>query len=345
MSDATVRQLGEFGLIAALQEALPLEVKAGPALEIGIGDDCAVWRPPEGESVVVTTDSLVEGVHFRLDWTSWERLGHKTLAVNLSDLASMGAAPGVAVITLALTGRERIMDLIFFYRGLGALAKAAGTLIAGGDIVASPNATAFHVTALGSTRGGKTLLRSGARPGDVIAVSGTLGASAAGLELLRSGPGDHRRATATGPLLIDQHLAPQPRLALGEILLREGASAAMDLSDGLYGDLPKILVASDVSARIEEEKIPVAAAVRAHFPTDWLKLATRGGEDYELLFTAPPGVFRHIQAAADEIGATVTEIGEIIEDEKHDLTAVDANGARRTVASGAFDHFRRSPKS
>lgn len=340
MSDVTVREIGEFGLIAALQDALPPEVKSGPALEIGIGDDCAVWRPPAGESVVVTTDSLVEGVHFQLDWTSWERLGHKTLAVNLSDLASMGAAPGVAVVTLALTGRERAMDLIVFYEGLGALAKATGTLIAGGDIVASPNATAFHVTALGSTRGGKALLRSGARPGDVIAVSGTLGASAAGFELLRSGPGDHRRASATGPVLIDAHLAPQPRLALGNILLHEGASAAMDVSDGLYGDLPKILVASGVSARIDEEAIPVAAAVRSLFPTNWLELATRGGEDYELLFTAPPEAFDRIQQAAGGVGATVTAIGEVVEGDEDLLTVENASGARRHVTSGAFDHFR-----
>jgi thiamine-monophosphate kinase len=340
VTEATVREIGEFGLIAALQNALPPETTTGPELTIGIGDDCAVWTPPAGESVVATTDSLVEGVHFRLDWTDWARLGHKTLAVNLSDLASMGAAPGIAVITLALTGRERVHDLVAFYHGLGALAESSGVKIAGGDVVASPRATAFHVTALGSTRGGKTLLRSGARPGDVIAVSGTLGASAAGLELLRSGPGDHRRAATTAPILIDAHLAPQPRLALGEMLLREGASAAMDLSDGLYGDLPKILVASGVSARVDETAIPVAAAVRALFPTDWLKLATRGGEDYELLFTAPPDAFMHIQVAAAEIGATVTAIGDITEGEHHVLTAADAGGARRKITSGAFDHFR-----
>jgi thiamine-monophosphate kinase len=340
VTEATVHEIGEFGLIAALQNALPPDATTGPELTIGIGDDCAVWTPPAGESVVATTDSLVEGVHFRLDWTDWARLGHKTLAVNLSDLASMGAAPGIAVVTLALTGRERVHDLIAFYHGLGALAAACGVKIAGGDVVASPRATAFHVTALGSTRGGKTLLRSGARPGDVIAVSGTLGASAAGLELLRSGPGDHRRAATTTPILIDAHLAPQPRLALGAVLLQEGASAAMDLSDGLYGDLPKILVASGVSARVDETAIPVAAAVRALFPTKWLELATRGGEDYELLFTAPQEAFDRIRAEASGIGATVTAIGGIVEGDEPVLIAVDAKGTQRKVASGAFDHFR-----
>lgn len=340
MTGRTVRDLGEFGLIAVLQNALPAEARSSPALELGIGDDCAVWRPPAGESVVVTTDSLVEGVHFRLDWTDWERLGHKTLAVNLSDLAAMGAVPGIAVVTLALTGLERVNDLVAFYRGLGALAISTGTLIAGGDMVSSPHGTAFHVTALGSTQNGRTLRRGAARPGDVIGVSGTLGASAAGLELLKSGPGDHRRSVATSAVLIDAHLRPQPRLALGELLLLEGARAAMDLSDGLFGDLPKILAASGVSARLDEAAIPVAAAVRALFPNRWLELATRGGEDYELLFTATPSAFDRIQAKCGAIGATITAIGEILERGGALLTVVNVEGVERPVEFGAFDHFR-----
>jgi thiamine-monophosphate kinase len=340
MTNQTVRDIGEFGLIEALRAALPLEAVAGPALEIGIGDDCAVWRPPGGESVVVTADSLIEGVHFRLDWTDWERLGHKTLAVNLSDLAAMGATPGIAVVTLALTGAERVVDLVAFYRGLGALAKQTGTLIAGGDIVAAPSEVSFHVTALGSTRNGQTLRRSAAKPGDVIAVSGTLGTSVAGYELLKAGPDDPRTSATTANLLIDAHLRPQPRLALGELLLREGAGATMDLSDGLFGDLPKILVASGVSARIDARAIPVAAAVRALFPDRWFDLAARGGEDYELLFTASRDVFSRIQTAAAAISATVTAIGEVVERGDDLLTLIDFNGKEQAVTRGAFDHFR-----
>lgn len=339
MTGETVREIGEFGLISVLRTALPPETVAGPALAIGIGDDCAVWRPPDGESVVITTDSLVEGVHFRLDWTDWERLGHKTLAVNLSDLAAMGAAPGVAVVTLALTGRERLSDLIDFYRGLGALAKATSTLIAGGDIVSSPHEIAFHVTALGSTSNGRVLTRAGAKPGDLVGVSGTLGASAAGLELLDSGPGDHRRLAATAATLIEAHLRPQPRLALGRVLLDNGATSAMDLSDGLFGDLPKILDASGVSARIDEASIPVAAAVRALFPNDWLRLAERGGEDYELLFTAPPDAMERITQVSDAIAATVTTIGVITERGSDRLVAIGLDGTERAASGGAFDHF------
>ncbi|MDP9365929.1 MAG: AIR synthase related protein, partial [Chloroflexota bacterium] len=131
-----VRDVGEFGLIERLRAALPPGAAAGPGIELGIGDDAAVWRPMPGEQVVVTTDSLVEGIHFRLDWTDWASLGHKALAVNLSDLAAMGAVPRLAVVTLGLRGDERVADLEALYRGLGALAARTGCAVAGGDLVA-----------------------------------------------------------------------------------------------------------------------------------------------------------------------------------------------------------------
>lgn len=337
----TVREIGEFGLISALADALPAGVTAGPGLELGIGDDCAVWRPAAGERIVVTTDSLVQGIHFRLDWTDWEQLGHKTLAVNLSDLASMGAVPRFAVVTLALRGDERVEDLRALYWGLGALAERTGTLVAGGDIVRSPEALAFHVTAVGETRGARVIPRSGARPGDVIGVSGTIGASAAGLALLLD-PGSPAAGAATADLLREAHLRPEPRVALGGILLEQGASAGMDLSDGLFGDLPKILAASRVSARVDAARLPVAAAVRALFPDRWLGMATRGGEDYELLFTTPRDRWGAVSMAADKAGVPVTAIGEIVEarNGRPDLLMVREDGTEERVAAGAFDHFR-----
>src|SRR5436305_8518096 len=156
-----VRDVGEFGLIDLLARTLPAEARSGPGVQIGIGDDAAVWQPHPGERVVVTTDSLVEDVHFRLDWTDWESLGHKLIAVNLSDLAAMGAAPRLAVITLELRGDERVAGLQDLYRGAGDLARRYGLVIAGGDIVRSPRSLAFHVSALGETRGGRVLTRSG----------------------------------------------------------------------------------------------------------------------------------------------------------------------------------------
>lgn len=341
MTGQTVRDTGEFGLIARLRDSLPAAVKTGPALTLGIGDDAAVWRPPAAAAVVVTTDSLVEGIHFRLDWTDWTSLGHKTLAVNLSDIAAMGAKPALATITLGLRGSERIDDLLQLYQGLGNFAARTGTLIAGGDIVASPQALTLHVTLLGAAAHGRMLTRSGAQPGDLIAVSGTLGASAAGLALLAMPPGDPARTATTADLLIAAHLRPEPRLALGELLLQHGASAAMDLSDGLLGDLPKLLDASDVAAEIEAGSLPVAAAVHALFPDRWRELALRGGEDYELLFTLPPAGFADLVAAASAIDTTVTAIGTILprEDTSPLITMRHPDGRIEAIDPGAFDHF------
>lgn len=340
MRGQTVRETGEFGLIAALEAALPPAVRGSQELSVGIGDDCAVWQPPDGSSVVVTTDSLVETIHFRIGWTDWERLGHKSLAVNLSDIASMGAAPGLAVITLALRGTERIGDLEALYAGIGSLALATETLIAGGDIVSSPGATSIHVTVLGSAPGGKVLTRSGALPGDLIGVSGQLGSSAAGLRLLQAGGMNARRRAAAADELIDIHLRPQPQMALGKTLLDSGATAAMDLSDGLFGDLPKLLNASDVRGRVVSESLPVSDAVRALFPDDWFNFATRGGEDYQLLFTAPPTRWAAIEAAAKLAGSPVTRVGEVLEaDMDAPQMLLETDGVDRPVRPGAYDHF------
>jgi thiamine-monophosphate kinase len=346
-SDATVREIGEFGLIRALRDALPASVRTNDRLSVAIGDDAAVWTPTPGASVVVTTDSLIEEVHFRLapGWTDWRSLGHKALAVNLSDLAAMGAIPGLATVGIGLRGTERIADLVALYEGMGALANRWSCLIAGGDIVASPAEFSLHITAIGEANGGRVLRRDGARPGDVIAVSGTLGAAAAGLALLQTDPADPRRAATTADLLITAHLRPTPRLDLSPILVEHGATSAMDLSDGLFGDLPKILEASGVSARIDEDAIPVAAAVRALFPDRWFDLATRGGEDYELLFTAPPDQFATIVSAATEIHATATAIGEVMSP-AFDHTRLElrrADGTTMAVKTGAFDHFAARP--
>jgi thiamine-monophosphate kinase len=344
MSDGrTVRELGEFGLIEALHGALPTAVVAGPGLRLGIGDDAAVFDPSPGASLVVTSDSLIEGVHFRLGdgWSDWRSLGHKTLAVNLSDLAAMGAVPKLTTVTLGLRGTERVEDLLDLYRGLGELAARHGTFVAGGDLVASPTALGLHVTAIGEAPGGKVLTRSGARPGDLIAVSGTLGAAAAGLRLLLAGPDDPRRGAATAGALVAALLRPEPRLDLAPILVGGGATSAMDLSDGLFGDLQKILAASGVAARLDAAQIPVAAAVRALFPNEWLDLATRGGEDYELLITAPPDAFAAIAREAATIGATVTAIGEVeqVREGKPSLTLRGLDAVDRPIFSGAFDHF------
>ncbi len=335
---ATVAELGEFALIAELVSALPASVRQNDDVELGIGDDAAIWTPRVGTTSVVTTDSLIEGIHFRLDWTDWDSLGFKMLAVNLSDLAAMGAEPRLVTVSLGLRGSEKVADLRTMYEGLGRLAAAHGVIVAGGDIVRSPERMMVSVTAIGEVVAGKVLRRSGAQDGDLIVVSGTLGASAAGMEILAH-PERYADLATTG-LLVAAHLRPNPRLALGQLLADAGVTAAMDLSDGLLGDLPKILEASGRSARIDSRELPVAPALRALFPDrdQWLDLALRGGEDYELLFTIPSDHFEGLRTRADMIGATVTAIGSTGQGPPA-ITLVDLEGRASPVRGGAFDHF------
>ncbi len=332
--DERVAEIGEFNLIDRLRAVLPPEVTAVAGDGLGIGDDAAIWTPPPGEDLVVTTDALIEDVHFRLDWTDWESLGHKMLAVNLSDIAAMGATPRLATIVLGLRGDERVADLEALYTGVGRLAAAHSTVIAGGDIVRSPHALVLSVTLIGSVVHGEAIRRAGAQPGDLIVVSGTLGASAAGLQLFAEG--DDR--SATGPLLQAAHLRPNPRLAVGALMHASGVTAAMDLSDGLLGDLSKILTASGVSARIDLDQVPVLPAVRALLPQRWQEFALRGGEDYELLMTVPPDRFEMLAEGAGKVGATVTSVG-VITAGNGGAIELSSEGRLVSASVGAFDHF------
>lgn len=327
-----VRETGEFALIEQLIAALPKAAR-GQSRVSGQQDDCAFWINEPGHSVV-TTDALVEGVHFRLDWTDWRSLGHKMLAVNLSDLASMGCTPTIALVTLALTGDERVADLEEMYRGAGDLAETYGVAIAGGDIVRTPGPLSISVTAFGTMPANqKVMVRSAAQPGDVILVSGTLGASAAGLRLLE----ENRTDAATAGLLIGAQLRPSPRVTLGQTLVDNGVTCCMDLSDGLSGDLPKILRASSVGAHINLDKLPILPAIRALFPSEFQRLALHGGEDYELLCTVALEIVDDVVARAREVGATLTPIGEIVQDAgMHFFSDGKPTGE---PDAGAWDHF------
>ncbi len=333
------RDVGEFGLIARLLEALPPEARAsGGDVVIAAGDDAAVLRLPPGHVQVVTTDALIEGNHFRLDWIDWESLGHRALAINLSDIAGMGALPTVAVVSLGLRGDERVADLEAMYRGMGALARRHGVVIAGGDIVRVAGERLISITAMGRAKEGRLLLRSGARPGDIIGVTGTIGAAAAGLAILLDPERFAGRTTAD--LLVRAHLRPEPRIEAGQLLVEHGATAGMDISDGLAGDLPKLLAASGVSAEIATDHLPVIAAVRALFPDQWEALALRGGEDFELLFTIPPDRWESMEAHAGARGITVTRVGTVLEaSDRPELWLVDPDGSRERLVAGAFDHF------
>ena len=337
------RDLGEFEIINRLAAAIA-EDNENRMRELGatgfealrsIGDDAAAWRHPAGVTVF-TTDTMVEGVHFDLRYTGWRDLGWKCLATNISDIAAMGCVPSCATITLGLRGDIPISGLLEMYRGMMDLTAICGGIVVGGDIVKSP-AFFLSVALEGVSQSGdadELLLRDNAKPGDRIAVTGTLGASAAGLKLLMEGadPG----CLATYAYLSAAHNRPMPRVAEGLALTGLGVRCAMDISDGLMDDLGKLCRASGVGAQVLASCIPADERLISTFPASWLDLALGGGEDYELLIAAPADVMRCALQAMD---TPLTVIGEVVE-RNQGITVLDDSGQPMQVRSGGWDHFR-----
>jgi thiamine-monophosphate kinase len=286
-----------------------------------IGDDCAVLHPPRGHQLLVTTDFTIEDVHFRRTWHPADSVGHRCLARGLSDIAAMGGTPHSAFLSLALPGDlpQRWVD--DFVKGLLKLARQYKVNLAGGDTAQSPAGILADVVVIGSVPSGKAVLRSGAKPGDILYVSGTLGVSVASLQQLRSG----KKLKASAHL---RHFYPNPRLALGQSLrARHQVSAMIDTSDGLSSDLRHLCDESCVGAVVDAAAV---AATASHNPLDY---ALHGGEDYELLFTAPPN--RRIPAAI--AGTPVTRIGEIVRGRKIKLRNI--GGKTQPLASAGWQHF------
>jgi thiamine-monophosphate kinase len=343
-----VAGVGEFGLIARL---VPLLAGAGPAGGppplLGPGDDAAAWEQPAAV-LVATTDTLVEGIHFDLSLprplpasgpsTPWEDLGWKALAVNLSDLAAMGAEPACALISLALRPETPVAGVEALYRGLASLARRAGCRVLGGDTVGARHEQVIGVTVIGTVPAGEgdTLLRRDrGRPGDRLAVTGVLGASAAGLYALQH-PGSAPPEAAAALALA--HLHPEPQLEAGRRLRRAGVRCAMDVSDGLLADAGKLCAASGVGARIEATRLPIDPAVRAAFPERALEWAAGGGEDYQLLFAAAPEVMAEARRLLGGAGIPATEIGGL-SDRRGEVRLVDADGRDVSPPSSGWDHF------
>ncbi len=293
---------GEFALIAELAALF-----GNPPDGLGIGDDAATWPAPAGTVAVATTDMLVEGIHFRLDWTSPMDLGWKVLAANLSDLAAMGATPGRALLSIAIdpARRELVLDVA---RGLQSLAVLTGTWIVGGDTVRSPGPLVINVALVGQADPSRLLRRDAARAGDLVGVTGILGASAAALTLLSEGAGSMDPAAA--PLLAAHH-RPHPRLVAGQVLASHGVRCAIDISDGLASEALHVAHASGVGIKIDVGRVPVApAAVELLGDRRSRELALTGGEDYELLFTFDPRL--RAELAADlQVDGGLTVLGEV----------------------------------
>ncbi|HEY0817918.1 MAG TPA: thiamine-phosphate kinase [Rhizobacter sp.] len=297
---------------------------------LGIGDDCALLQPRPGMQLAISSDMLVEGRHF-LSTVAPDRLGHKALAVNLSDLAACGAQPLAFSLALALPRAEPAF-LQGLADGLFALADAHGCELIGGDTTQGP--LNLCITVFGEVPPGQALLRSGARAGDELYVSGQVGDARLALEAFRGSValgGDHFEQVRVAME------RPQPRVALG-LALRGIASAAVDVSDGLLGDLGHILKRSQVGATVEVDLVPRSTVLAAQPLARQRECTLAGGDDYEVVFTAPASKSDAVQAAAREAATPVTRIGRI--DDSGQLTLVDAQG--RTVAHhfGSFDHFK-----
>ncbi len=323
----TLSTAGEFGFLSRL---LP-RLRGGPGVVVGPGDDCAVVSA-DGRRWLVTTDSLVEGVHFRRTWMSPRQLGRKAYLVNASDIAAMGGSPRFCLVSVGAPPSVRVRDLLDVHRGLEAAAHATGARVVGGNLTRAQELF-VSVTLIGAAPP-RPLRRRGARPGDLLFVTGSLGAAAHGLKLLL------RDAHAQGAA-VRRFREPPCRLTAGAWLARAGvATAAIDISDGLLQDLGHLCAASKVGARVELERLPRASGVRRHGGA----LALHGGEDYELLCAIPARNLGRMERIRPRLGCDFTQIGQVMSP-RYRIRVVDAAGRMISPTAVGFDHFARATRS
>lgn len=323
----------ERQLIERVARNLPSQ--AGAGLRVGIGDDAAVIRPRAGLEWVLTTDAFLENVHFLPRIHPPEAVGYKALARATSDVAAMGARPCYFLLSLALPSSCTGKWFDRFLKGMSRAARSFGLVLAGGDTTRNPQA-AINLTVIGEVVPGRAVLRSGARPGDLICVSGKLGEAELGLRLL-----DQELPVRTNwQGLLRKHLYPEPQLALGAWLARNRRATAMiDISDGLSTDLAHLCKASGVGAKVWAAKIPKVALPSdlQKLGFDPLRLALDGGEDYELLFTVPKHLARHLPRAVR--GVPITIIGEVTRSKR--ILLMDDAGRTKTLPAQGWDPFRK----
>ena len=331
--EKSLQEIGEFGLISRIRRWVN---SSDPALVQGIGDDVAVIDTGL-KALLVTTDILIENIHFDLSWTDPYTLGRKSLAVNLSDTASMGGTPKYFLISLGLPKTLPLSFVSSFYRGLKKEAKRYQVELIGGDTSLSQKIV-INICLLGEGRKRDLLFRNGARAGDDLFVSGTLGDAALGLKILRE-KGKIKEARG----LVEKHLSPRPKVELGRAIANHHwATAMIDVSDGLLIDTSHLLEESGVGARIWEGMIPLSRPYQKwirSFSKDPLQLALSGGEDYELLFTAPPRMRNRILSLVRAHKIPITRIGEILPKEEGFLIS-RKDGKDYSPSRLGFEHFK-----
>lgn len=334
--------LKEFALINSLVRRFS---RRAPGLVRGIGDDAAVVAPQANRQLVLTTDLLAEGIHFDRRTASFEDIGYKAAISNLSDIAAMGARPEYILVALAIPAACHTPDILRLYRGLMDACRPYRVALIGGDTSASSCGLFLSITVTGTVPTGTALLRNGARVGDLIYVTGTLGDSLAGLQLLSRRP---RRAALRLPatdrqFLIARHRRPIAHCRFGQFLTTHRlASGAIDLSDGLSGDLRHLCTQSHVGAEIHEDSLPLSSALLRYATasrTPPASLALRGGEDYELLWTVPPSKALRLQRAAKQPGRRITCIG-VIRPQGFGIRMRTEDGRLLPVPITSYEHFR-----
>jgi thiamine-monophosphate kinase len=326
----------ESELIDKMDRTLGRRLPASREVTLGIGDDAALFRPRAGHELILTCDWFLEGTHFLRDTHPPDSVGWKCLARALSDVAAMGGGPCCFLLSLAIPASHTGRWLDEFLGGLRRASRRFGCVLAGGDTTQRKEIL-VNITVVGEIRIGRAVLRSGARPGDLIYVSGNLGEAELGLRTLKRS----RRLVHPKTPLTKKHLYPEPRLALGQWLAeRRLASAMMDLSDGLSSDLPRLCAASGVGAGLDSERIPLArnSNVARKFGLNPLELALHGGDDYELLFTVPPQEAKSLPRSFQ--GVKLTPIGRITR--RVELVVCNEHGRERPLPAGGWDPFRKA---
>lgn len=338
---ALLSSIGEFQLIQSIARGFS---SRGPRPLVGIGDDAAILSHPSQSNLVISTDLLIEDIHFSRSTASLYDIGYKAAVANLSDIAAMGATPTYILVAVALPSHVRYGDWKEMYRGLSVPCKAYGVQLVGGDTSASRSSLFLAITILGQVKPNHGLTRGGAKEGDIIYVSGSLGNSAAGLDCLTHQPSHGKVSTFRQPMkfLVSRHLRPTPRIALGRLLSsRRLASAALDLSDGLSGDLLHLCQQSRVGALIQEASLPMSSHLLGYasqMNVDPLTWALHGGEEYELLFTVPPKYQRRLELAVKQLRISVTAIG-VITPRRSGLRIAHQDGTTQKLLPQSYVHF------